>query len=59
MEGTEHNQWVVIDYADIVVHLFYGPVRDYYQLETLWADAPAVASEPPDANERYPDPYDS
>jgi ribosome-associated protein len=39
-EGFEERQWVVIDYVDVVVHVFDPERRDYYNLERLWADAP-------------------
>jgi ribosome-associated protein len=42
VEGYEHGQWILLDYGDFLVHIFVGPVRDYYRLEQLWADAPDV-----------------
>jgi ribosome-associated protein len=42
VEGTETAQWVLMDYEDFVVHVFYEPVRAYYDLDGLWADAPRV-----------------
>ena len=39
-EGLEHASWVLLDYGDVVVHLFDEPTRRYYDLERLWADAP-------------------
>lgn len=44
-EGYEHGQWVLMDYGDFLVHIFYEPTREYYQLERLWADAPNVTPE--------------
>ncbi|MBN2742683.1 ribosome-associated protein [Breznakibacter xylanolyticus] len=38
-EGHDTAQWVLIDYGDVVVHVFQRPVRAYYNLEELWADA--------------------
>ncbi len=38
-EGLENCHWVLLDYADIVVHIFQKEYRDYYKLEELWADA--------------------
>jgi ribosome-associated protein len=42
IEGTRDASWVLVDYGDIVVHVFLGETRDYYDLERLWADAPRV-----------------
>lgn len=39
-EGTQHNQWVVLDYVNVVVHVFDRERRAYYDLERLWNDAP-------------------
>lgn len=38
-EGYSHKQWVLMDYVDVVVHVFDTERRDYYNLERLWADA--------------------
>ena len=46
-EGTERNQWVVMDYGDVVVHIFYEPVRAFYELERLWSKAPELELTPP------------
>jgi ribosome-associated protein len=42
VEGLPHAQWVLLDYGDVVVHIFYVPVRVFYGLERLWARAPRV-----------------
>lgn len=42
VEGLEQGRWVLLDYVDFVVHLFHPSLRQYYQLERLWGDAPAV-----------------
>jgi len=42
VEGLQHGQWVLIDYGDVVVHIFYVPVREFYDLERLWVRAPRV-----------------
>jgi len=44
-EGTEQAEWVLLDYGDVVVHLFQPDQRDYYGLERLWRDAPQLAWE--------------
>lgn len=40
MQGMENNFWIILDYGNIVVHVFQTPYRDFYRLEDLWADAP-------------------
>jgi ribosome-associated protein len=42
VEGVSHGQWVLMDYGDVVVHIFYVPVRGFYDLERLWVRAPRV-----------------
>jgi ribosome-associated protein len=39
-EGYSNGEWVLLDYSDVVVHVFQEPVRQFYGLENLWADAP-------------------
>lgn len=41
-EGYNGCNWIILDYSDIVVHVFYKETRDYYQLERLWADGEAL-----------------
>ena len=43
VEGMAQGRWVLLDYVDFVVHLFHPELRDFYQLERLWGDAPVVA----------------
>lgn len=43
LEGEREAQWVLLDFVDVVVHLFHPAVRSFYQLELLWSDAPEVA----------------
>ena len=41
VEGYQHLSWVLMDYVDVVVHVFRPEVREFYNLEKLWGDAPA------------------
>lgn len=45
-EGESHGKWVLLDYGDMVVHVFDQVTRDYYDLERLWGDAPRLDFEP-------------
>jgi ribosome-associated protein len=38
-EGQDSSKWVLVDYFDIVVHVFYPETREFYELEDLWSDA--------------------
>ncbi len=42
IEGEREAQWILIDYGDLVVHIFYDPMREFYDLEGLWIDAPRI-----------------
>ena len=42
VEGLAQGRWVLLDYVDVVVHLFHPELREFYQLERLWADASPV-----------------
>jgi len=41
-EGTLGGKWILMDYEDVVVHIFLEPVRKFYDLEGLWVDAPRI-----------------
>lgn len=45
VEGKTNAAWIAIDYVDVMVHIFLTPLREYYRLEQLWADAPATRYE--------------
>ena len=42
MDGYESGRWVLLDFGDVIVHLFNEEAREYYQLELLWEDAPRL-----------------
>jgi ribosome-associated protein len=50
IEGFTHGQWVLVDFGDVVVHIFYETARDFYNLERLWSQASRCA---------LPEPYSS
>lgn len=42
IEGYNTAQWILLDYGEVIVHLFLKETREFYALERLWADAPQV-----------------
>jgi ribosome-associated protein len=44
VEGLPAGRWVLLDFVDFVVHVFHPALREFYQLERLWADAPALST---------------
>jgi ribosome-associated protein len=50
-EGVSHGQWALLDFGEVVVHVFQTAARRTYDLERLWASAPRWAYEPADASE--------
>ncbi len=42
VEGIARGQWVLMDFTDVIVHIFYQPLREFYDLEGLWSHAPQV-----------------
>jgi len=51
LEGFTRGQWVLMDYGDVVVHVFYQPIRGFYDLEGLWMKAPRVSLPEPYATQ--------
>lgn len=45
IEGYENARWILLDYGDVVVHVFLDSEREFYNLERLWGDAPQVEVE--------------
>lgn len=39
IEGKNNSEWILLDYIDVVAHIFYKDARSFYQIEELWADA--------------------
>jgi ribosome-associated protein len=50
IEGASRGHWVLMDFSDVIVHIFYEPVRQFYDLDGLWGDAPRA---------ELPEPYSS
>ncbi|NOY12905.1 MAG: ribosome silencing factor [Deltaproteobacteria bacterium] len=49
IEGMDQGRWVLLDYGAFMVHVFQQPVREFYDLEGLWSEAPEVPLERTDA----------
>ncbi|MGE4357574.1 MAG: ribosome silencing factor [Candidatus Omnitrophota bacterium] len=41
-EGISSSTWILLDYGDIIVHIFYEPTRKFYDLDRLWGEAPTI-----------------
>ncbi|HYB21142.1 MAG TPA: ribosome silencing factor [Thermodesulfobacteriota bacterium] len=46
VEGKREGRWILLDYGDVIVHVFYRPAREFYDLERLWSEAPRVELPP-------------
>jgi len=46
VDGFPASQWIVIDYMQVIVHVFRAEKREFYSLEDLWGDAPRVSWDP-------------
>ena len=54
-EGARNGRWVLIDFGDVVLHVFYQPLREVFDIESLWIDAPRVKLQiPPEARADAP-----
>jgi ribosome-associated protein len=42
IEGEQQGHWVLMDYGDVVIHVFFQPVREFYDLEGLWSEASRI-----------------
>ncbi|KQW05823.1 MAG: ribosome silencing factor [Microterricola sp.] len=51
-EGRSEGRWALLDFGDLVVHVFHEEERGYYQLERLWKDCPVVSIELPERDTR-------
>ncbi len=49
-EGVREQQWVLVDYGDVVVHVFLAEIREFYEIERLYNDVPKVAWQPAPAD---------
>lgn len=49
VEGYTDGQWVLLDYGEVVLHVFHHHLRDFYDIEGLWSDAPRIPFEAPAA----------
>lgn len=58
VEGKRDGHWTLLDFGDLIVHVFYHPVREFYDLEGMWVDAPRVQIDvPPEARVQVNDAY--
>lgn len=59
VEGKGEDHWVLMDYGDIIIHIFYSETRRFYDLEGLWSDAKRITTKSMDALPFPPDePFD-
>ncbi len=43
IEGGRSGSWILMDYGDVIIHIFYEPIREFYDIESLWSDAPRMS----------------
>jgi ribosome-associated protein len=53
IEGLDDRHWVLVDYGDVIVHVFLDETREYYELERLWSDVPRVTWAEPAASRPF------
>ncbi len=51
IEGEQEGHWVLMDYDDVVIHIFYQPFREFYDIEGLWVEAPRIHPAAPEETE--------
>ena len=57
-EGAGNGRWTLLDFGSVVIHVFHHPVREFYDLESLWIEAPRVPLDvPPEATISEPESY--
>lgn len=52
VEGLDASRWILIDFGDVLVHIFDEPMRGFYDLEAMWADARRINVDAPGATPR-------
>jgi Ribosomal silencing factor during starvation len=58
VENTGDGQWSLLDYGELVIHVFHHPIREFYDLEGLWSQVPRVPIDvPADSQLQYSDAY--
>lgn len=51
VEGISENEWVAVDYGDVIAHVFLDEIRDFYEIERLYSDVPMTKFATPDRDE--------
>ena len=46
VEGIKEGHWILLDYGHVIIHVFYEPLRNFYDLEGLWTDAKRITIQP-------------